>query len=133
MECQSCGKGFAEWQCKDCGKLVCTNCVRNTPNGVYCNGCYEKQKVIGENPNVDTKKSKKNLSGLKKVLIMLIVLDIGLALIFFIGNYFIGQMNVEFGQNYVAIFQQFGETLLYGIIGITIVLFILYIIFDRFL
>jgi len=132
MKCQKCGKGFAEWQCRDCGKIVCTDCVRNTENGVYCNDCYNKLKNRDKNPNVDKKETKKTGgSGFKKVLITLIILDIGLALIFFIGTYFIDQMNIQFGMEYVQIFQDFGQTMLYGIVGLTIILFILYVIFEK--
>jgi hypothetical protein len=130
MKCQSCNKGFAEWQCKSCDKIVCTNCVRNTQDGVYCNDCFGKQMNRGTNPNVVQPK-KKSSSGFKKILITLIILDIGLALLFFIGNYFIEQMNTQFGQDYVQLFQSFGETILYGVVGITIVLFVMFIVSDK--
>lgn len=131
MKCQRCGKGFAEWQCKDCGRIVCTDCVRNTENGIYCEDCYQKQKNRGRDPNIKKDGSKPMSSGFKKILITLIILDIGLALILFIGNYFIDQMSIEFGQEYVKLFQDFGQTILYGIVGITIALFIMYLIAER--
>jgi hypothetical protein len=147
MQCQRCAKGFAEWQCKRCKKIVCNDCVQTTEDGVYCKDCMSA--IQGQLPQTKsstesqtttqstTNAAKKDgTDTFRSILITIIILDIGLGLIVLIGNYFTSQItipNQPVISDLLGLFDTFGMNILYGMVGLTVVLFIMYVISVKFM
>jgi len=115
--CQRCGKGEAEWRCQVCGRVVCKNCARLTPEGVFCADHEPKVKERKEIRNGGSK-------ALKQLFFMLLFLTAGLALIVFIGDWLIGTIlgNVPGTFEFAETLKRSGWIIVYGMAGLTFLL-----------
>lgn len=115
--CQRCGKGEAEWQCQVCRRAIDTDCAKPTSKGVFC---VDHAPAASFAP-AETKESHGG-NGLKQIFVMLVFLTAGLGALIVIGDYFIEKQaqSLPAAQAVVDILKTTGNTILYGLIGLTI-------------
>ena len=125
MQCEICNKKDGGYQCKDCKRVICEDCVKYTKEGVMCKDCL---KEIKEKPKVSG-----GSKALKSTLIMLVILTIGLGSILYIGLQFIE--GLDQGLDLLNIPLEGLKNASYIIIGgmgaLTLLIAILYLISRR--
>ncbi len=116
--CQRCGKGEAEWQCQVCRRAIDADCAKPTSKGVFC---IDHAPAASFTQQADVKESHGG-DGLRQVFVTLIFLTAGLGALIVIGDYFIAKQaqGVPGAQAIVDVLKTTGNTILYGLAGLTI-------------
>lgn len=116
--CQRCGKGEAEWQCQVCRRAIDADCAKPTSKGVFC---VDHAPAASFTQQAEGKESHGG-NGLKQVFVMLIFLTAGLGALIVIGDYFIEKQaqSLPGAQQFIDILKTAGNTILYGLIGLTL-------------
>jgi hypothetical protein len=125
MKCQRCGINEDGYLCSVCNRVVCSDCKVVNNGKVFC---------LDHTQGVTQVKPKDSLKGLKKSIYGIVIILIGVILIFFITNFYISKIQIptdvlpqlSFIMVLLSYFESFG---LYSIIGLTLILIILIIVF----
>ncbi len=118
MRCQKCGAEFAEYQCSNCGALVCKNCHREVDGKTFCKDCV---------PNKGS-----SLQGLKSSIITVAILAAGSALILYIGNHYAQLIpSAESLGGLLGVFKSLGFIIVGGLGVLLLILVVAYIVLRR--
>ena len=96
MLCQRCGKGEGEYQCQVCHKVVGEECVRTTPEGVFCIDDVPAKYSEGGESETEVREERRTSRGsrnLRNLFVTLLALTAGLWLISYLGQYFINTIS----------------------------------------
>ena len=128
MKCERCNKNLGEYKCSVCGKIICSDCKTIVNEKISCLD-HSKETV---------KPKKTSLNILKKGIVAVFIVLIGVVLIFFITNYYIIKLELppEISQlpaimDILSLFESFGLHLIMAITGILVLLIVVFVIMRR--
>jgi len=128
MKCERCNKNLGEYKCSVCGKIICSDCKTIVNEKISCL----------DHPKETVKPKKTGLNILKKGIIAVFIVLIGVVLIFFITNYYIIKLELppEISQlpaimDILSLFESFGLHLIIAITVILILLIVAFVILRR--
>jgi len=129
MKCENCGKNLGEYKCSICGKVICSDC-KTIANGKIL--CLEHSKETVKPPK------KTGLKIIKKSIIAVFIILVGVVSIFFITNYYIIRLELppEISQmpaimSILNLFESFGLHLIIAITMILVLLIASFVIMRR--
>lgn len=129
MKCERCDKNLGEYKCSVCGKIVCSDCKAIVNGKIICL----------DHPEEGVKPPKKTGQKiLKRGIMAVFIILIGVVLIFFITNYYIIKLELppEISQidaimSILNLFESFGLRLIIAITVILILLIVAFVILRR--
>lgn len=129
MKCEKCGKNLGEYKCSICNKIICSDCKT----------IVNKKIVCIDHPKETAKPPKKtSLKILKKGIMAVFIILVGVVLIFFIANYYIIKLELppEISQvpaimDILNLFESFGLHLIVAITMVLVLLIVTFVILRR--
>jgi len=126
VKCENCGKNLGEYKCSVCGKVVCSDC-KTTSNGKIL--CLEHSKETLKPPK------KTGLKLLRKGIMAVFIILVGVVLIFFITNYYIIKLelppDIPVIMDVLSLFESFGLHLIIALTAILALLIVVFVILRR--
>lgn len=120
MPCAICGSDPSDYVCGSCKRQVCFSHARTVGKSLMCVDCLKNAKPIKEEKNF-----------LESAFTYSLVLTMGLAVIFFVGEYAIfGLLEIyssllpDTAKSLISLFRGTSVMLLLGSVGITVLLFL---------
>lgn len=119
MKCGQCAKEEAEYQCSSCNKLICFKCQTTEGRKVFCSNCAPKPKP----------ESRRHL---KKFMLIVGIIFIGMIIIYYIMDNYIPQIAGEYiSSELISLFRTFSLFLIAGVGSILFILFVIYLYLRR--
>ena len=121
MPCSFCGADPADYYCLSCKRQICFSHARSVGKAVFCMDCIK-----------NTKPPKEEKNFLESAFTYALVLTIGLAVIFLVGEYAIfglletySSLLPDSAKSLIALFRGTSVMLVFGSAAITVLLFLL--------
>lgn len=122
MQCQICNKNLGEYQCSNCGRIVCRFDERIINNKVVCVNCI---KAAPSRPKTAS-------DSLKTVIITVAIIFIAMLFILYFTNNYVNQIQFVPGiETFIALFKTMGLYMVGGVGFILFILIIAYLVFRR--
>jgi len=129
MYCERCGKREGEWQCQVCRRVICSQCARPTPGGVFCADDAPK-KEVGSAPSERFARPEGS-NPARTLFFTLLVLTLGVAGILFVADRFIFNTSIAQVSGLVGTFKNVGTMIMAGLAALTALMFIAYMLTRR--